>query len=111
MYKKIFILLVVASVLWSVDTFSMTVVTGSREVKNTNPSVDTLKTRSIYLLDWQDKKLLTTKGTFYLSTDIIVINKSGLEKGEIALQKKSPVIKIDKVDRQVRVITILPNTQ
>ncbi len=111
MYKKIFVLLVTASVLWSIDAFSMTVVMGSGGVKKANMSIKAVTNKGIYLLDWQDKKMMTTKGTFYLSTDITVINHSGLEKEEIAFQKKPPVIQIDKVDRQVRVITILPNTQ
>ena len=110
MYKKIFVLLVIVSVLWSIDVFSMTAVNGHGKVK-ASVSTNAEKDKSIYLLDWQDKKMLTTKGTFYLSTDISVINRSGLEQKEIALQKKPPVIQINKSGRQVRVITILPNTQ
>jgi len=99
MYKKIFVLLVVVSAMLSINAFSMTVVTDSGGAKNTNTSTNSVK------------KMMTTKGTFYLSTDITVINRSGLEQAEIALQKNPPVIQIDKVGRQVRVITILPNTQ
>ena len=69
------------------------------------------KTSVVYFLRWQNNKMVTTSGTFSLSTDITVINQSGLETESIALQKNPPIVQIDKVGRQVRTITILPNTQ
>ena len=110
MNKRIFILAVVVSFLWSIDASSMTVVKGHGEV-SANASTSTVRNQRIYLLDWQDKKMMTTKGTFYLSTDITVVNRSGLEKEEIILQKNPPIVQINKVGRQLRVITILPNSQ
>lgn len=69
------------------------------------------KTSVEHLLSWQENRMVTTKGTFYLSADITVINQSGLEKEDIALQKNPPIVQIDKVGRQIRTITILSNAQ
>ena len=92
------------------DAFAMTV-DSSKNVQAGDPSTKAVKSDVVYLLSWQDNKMVTSKGTFYLSTDITVINKSGLEPEDITLQKNPPIVQIDKAGRQIRTITILPNTQ
>jgi len=109
-YGYIIALIILCLFMVGFNTFAMTV--KSREnVQTSKLLLKVEKTNVIYLLDWRDKKMMTTKGTFYLSNDITVINQSGLDKEDIALQKNPLIVQIDKVGRQIQTIMILPNTQ
>ncbi|MCF6265372.1 MAG: hypothetical protein L3J57_02360 [Desulfuromusa sp.] len=110
--KRYFIVLLIGFVvMFGVDTFAMTV-ESSVNVQASATNVKARKNTVVYLLSWQDNKMVTTNGTFYLSTDITVINHSGLGKEDVALQKNPPpIVHVDKVGRQMKTITILSNTQ
>lgn len=92
------------------DVFAFTSATRAN-VQTSGSIARVEKTNVVCLLSWQDNKMVTTQGTFYLSTDITVINQSGLKTEDVVLQKNPPIVQIDKVGRQIRTITILPNTQ
>ena len=63
----------------------------------------------VYLLSWQDNKMLTTKGTF-VTDGVEIINESGIDKAVISYQKKLPVLKFNGDANTITKITILPNS-
>jgi len=63
---------------------------------------------TIYLLNWQENKLLTTKGTF-VTNGIQIVNETGIEKGHISLQNEPPIVQIVKENNVIVKIIILPS--
>ncbi len=63
---------------------------------------------TIYLLSWQENKLLTTKGTF-VTDGIQVVNESGIEKDRISLQNDLPIVQLVKENDVIIKIIILPS--
>jgi hypothetical protein len=66
-------------------------------------------TDTVYLLRWQDNKMLTTKGTF-VTDGVEIINESGINKAAISSQKKLPVLNFNKDGNTITKITIVPHS-
>ena len=88
--------------------FAMTVQSVER-VQTPQPAVGVEQVEPVYLLSWTNSQLSTTQGTFYLTNGIKVINKSGLDQDEIALQENPPIVQFIKEAGQVIEIIFLPN--
>ena len=106
-----FIVLVIVCVgLFAFDVFAMTL----DAQEKTQPVGSTVKVKRnsvVYLLSWQGDKLVTTNGTFYLSSDIKIVNQTGLKKEDVARLQNKPIVQFSKVGRQIKTVTILSNTQ
>jgi len=77
-------------------------------IQASGPSSKVESSNTVYLLSWQDNKLLTTKGTF-VTDGIQIVNKSGIDKVKIALQDNNPIVDFVKDGDTIVKIIILPN--
>lgn len=89
-------------------SFAMTVESVER-AQNPRPAAGAGQAKPVYLLDWTNNQLRTNQGTFFLSKNIKVINKSGLDKDEIASQENPPVVQFIKKSGRVIEVVLLPN--
>ena len=83
-------------------------VVSTQDMPTSEPAPEVKQSGKVYLLQWQDNKLQTTKGTF-MTNGIQIVNESGIEKDKIALQKNSPIIEFVKERNVIVKIIILPN--
>ncbi len=100
------ILLLIAG-LHPININAITIVS-TKDVQESKPAMKVTQSNTVYLLNWQDNKLLTTKGTF-LTNGIQIVNESGIEKDKISLQKKPLLIKFIKEKNKIIKIIIEPN--
>ena len=83
-------------------------VVSTQDMQTSEPAPEVKQSGKVYLLKWQDNKLLTTKGTF-MTNGIQIVNDSGIDKDKIAVQKKPPIIEFMKEHDKIVKIIILPN--
>ncbi len=64
---------------------------------------------AVYLLRWDDRILSTSKGNIFLTNNVKIINKTGLDPDELFLQDNSPIVRLVKESDQIIEIIILLN--
>jgi len=90
------------------DTFAMTVQSVER-AQRPQPAISSEQGEAIYLLSWTDNQLRTTQGTYSITKDINVINRSGLNKDEIFQQDSRPIVQFKEELGKIVQIIIFPN--
>ena len=78
------------------------------KAESTGSQVHTEVPSTIYLLDWKENKIHTSKGVF-VTDGIQVVNKSGIEKDHMAKANPPPVVELVLQDGMVKELIILKN--